>query len=156
MTTAFIVINALITIAALVLCIRAWRGLRSVSKPQPRAGYKHSALERRRKSLELATKEWNRKLSRGHIFLAGEQKHLVDQLEREVAALEDELFGTAEEATPKPEAPKRNHVITIRYKYDKDYGWHYHGRCSLCDWCQVSFSSERAEAKRAAHERKHA
>ena len=61
MTTAFIVINALITIAALILCVRAWRGLRAVSKPQPRAGYKHSALERRRKSLELATKEWNRK-----------------------------------------------------------------------------------------------
>lgn len=114
----------------------------------PRAGYKHSALERRRKSLELATKEWNRKLSRGHIFLAGEQKHLVDQLEREVAALENDLFGTKGEC--------RKHVTTISSGHDELHRACYIAQCYLCDWYSVGFLREKAEAKCAAHERTHA
>lgn len=152
MDTILTIINVAITVTALILCFRAWRGLRAVSKPQPRAGYKHSALERRRKSLELATKEWNRKLSRGHIFLAGEQKHLVDQLEREVAALEDELSAAAEEAAPKPEAPKLKHVTTVRRRRNEAGGLRYEAQCVACGWSRVSFSMRTSMEKSVEHE----
>ena len=155
MDTILTIISMGLVITALVLCICTWRALRPVSKPQHRAGYKHSALERRRKSLELATKEWNRKLSRGHIFLAGEQKHLVDQLEREVAALEDELFGTAEEPTPKEEAPKLEHDTTMSGEYLRKWGWMYRAECSACDWWQDSYSPQTAVEKGVEHEGRH-
>ena len=147
MDTILTIISMGLVITALVLCICTWRALRPVSKPQHRAGYKHSALERRRKSLELATKEWNRKLSRGHIFLAGEQKHLVDQLEREVAALENELLGAKDEC--------RKHVTTVSRGHDELHRACYLAQCYLCDWYSVGFSLEKAEEKGAAHEGKH-
>lgn len=156
MNTILTIISMGLVITALVLCICTWRALRPVSKPQPRAGYKHSALERRRKSLELATKEWNRKLSRGHIFLAGEQKHLVDQLEREVAALENERTCTKEEATPKPEAPKNEPVAVIRCGcHEPCKVLYYKTQCSFCEWSGSSFSKETAEARRVKHEMRH-
>ena len=156
MDTILTIISMGLVITALVLCICTWRALGPVSKSQPRAGYKHSALERRRKSLELATKEWNRKLSRGHIFLAGEQKHLVDQLEREVAALENELFGAAEEAAPKLEAPKRKPITQVDCIGRGVAGNYYVITCTFCGWESSCYSLEKAEAKSDAHEMEHA
>lgn len=159
MDTILTIINVAIALAVLTILIYASKGAETISQPQPRAGYKHSALERRRKSLELATKEWNRKLSRGHIFLAGEQKHLVDQLEREVAAMENELFDTTEEepVAPKPEAPENEPVAVIRCGcHEPCKVLYYKAQCSFCEWSGSSFSKETAEARRVKHEMRHA
>lgn len=114
----------------------------------PRAGDKLSMLNRRRKALHLATKEWHGKVDRGYTNLAGDCKNLVDQLEREVAALEDELFGIKGEC--------RKHVTTISSGHDELHRACYIAQCYLCDWYSVGFLREKAEAKGAEHERKHA
>lgn len=156
MDTILTIISAVLAIAALVLCICTWRALRPVSKPQPRAGYKHGPLERRREALQLATKAWLYSVEHGFVNTERREKQVMERLEREVAAMENEPFGTKEEATPKPEAPKNEPVAVIRCGcHEPCKVLYYKTQCSFCEWSGSSFSKETAEARRVKHEGKH-
>lgn len=155
MTTVFIIINVLITITALILCIRAWKGLRAVSKPQSRTVDKPSELARRREELEIVGKAWLYSMEHGLPLSARHERGMMNRLEREVAAMENELFGTPEEATPKPETPKRQSEIKVDFIGNNIPGEYYGITCSFCGWSGSGASMETVEAKRAQHEREH-
>lgn len=93
MTEILTIINTITILTMLIIYLLARKRYGANVFMHPRAGDKLSMLNRRRKALHLATKEWHGKVDRGYTNLAEEGKGLVNQLEREVAALENELFG---------------------------------------------------------------
>lgn len=147
MTETLTIINTITLLAMLIVYLLARKRYGANAFIHPRAGDKLSMLNRRRKALELATKEWHGKVDMGYTNLAGDCKRLVDQLEREVATLENELFGTKGEC--------RKHVTTISRGHDELHRACYIAQCYLCDWYSVGFLREKAEAKGAEHERKY-
>lgn len=153
MTTVFIVINALITITALVLCIRAWRGLSAVSKPKPSTVDKPSELARRREELEIVGKAWLYSMEHGLPLSARHERGMMNRLEREVAALENELFGTKEEAISKLKATRSKPILSVEYVDGEIY---YSSECATCEWSAASTSKEVAVKIYVEHERKHA
>lgn len=146
---------ALITMFMIYPLVRKQRGASTFT--HPRAGDKLSMLNRRREALRLATKEWHGELDRGYTSLAKNSKRLVDQLEREVAALETELFNPKAEGIIKPETPKNEPVAVIRCGcHEPCKVLYYKTQCSFCEWSGSSFSKETAEARRVKHEMRHA
>ena len=119
----------------------------------PRAGDKLSMLNRRRKAFRLATKEWHGKLDRGYPTLAGDCKRSVDHLEREVAALENALFGTKEEAISKLKATRSKPILSVEYVDGEIY---YSSECATCEWSAASTSKEVAVKIYVEHEGTHA
>lgn len=153
MTETLTIINTITLLAMLIVYLLASKRYGANAFIHPRAGDKLSMLNRRRKALRLATKEWHGKLDMGYPNLAGECKRSVDQLEREVAALENELFGTKEEATSKLKATRSKPILSVEYVDGEIY---YSSECATCEWSAASTSKEVAVKIYVEHERKHA
>lgn len=141
---------ALITMFMIYPLVRKQRGASTFT--HPRAGDKLSMLNRRREALRLATKEWHGELDMGYTSLAKNSKRLVDQLEREVAELENELFNQQAEGISEPEASKRKHVTTVRRRRNEAGGLRYEAQCVACGWSRVSFSMKTSVEKSVEHE----
>lgn len=156
MTETLTIINTITLLAMLIVYLLASKRYGANAFMHPRAGDKLSMLNRRRKALHLATKKWHSNVNGGYTISASDSKRLVDQLEREVAALENELFGPKEEATPKPKTPKSGPVVSTKIDSAGVFGFFYTSDCSLCGWSFSSYSKETAEEKGTEHERTHA
>lgn len=155
MTETLTIINTITLLAMLIVYLLARKRYGANAFMHPRAGDKLSMLNRRRKALHLATKEWHGKVDRGYTNLAGDCKNLVDQLEREVAALEKELFEPKEEerATSKLKATRSKPILSVEYVDGEIY---YSSECATCEWTAASTSKEVAVKIYVEHERTHA
>lgn len=155
MTEILTIINTITLLAMLVIYLLARKRYGANAFMHPRAGDKLSMLNRRRKALHLATKEWHSNVNGGYTISASDSKRLVDQLEREVAALEKELFEPKKEerAPSKLKTTRSKPALSVEYVDGEIY---YSSKCATCEWNAASTSKEVAVEIYVEHERSHA